>query len=251
MKNKITSFNFLTEKSEIQYNTIKSVNQAQVSSYSNNYNNMKKAFFILLAIVLTTSNSNAQDTEMDSREKLSFGLKAGLNYSNVYDSKNSEFKADGKVGLAGGLFVGIPIGKYIGIQPEVLLSQRGFKSDNSILGNTYSLKRTTTYLDIPLMLALKPSEFITIVAGPQYSFLVQQNDSYDNGTTTVDQQTDYKNDNVRKNTLCFTGGLDINLKHIVLGGRAGWDILNNAGDGSSNTPRYKNMWYQATIGYRF
>jgi hypothetical protein len=213
--------------------------------------NLKTVFFSLLAVVAMTNHSKAQDAAMDLREKLSFGAKVGLNNSNVYDTKNDEFRADSKFGLAGGIFVGIPLSKYIGIQPELLVSQRGFKSENSILGNTYSLKRTTSYVDIPLMISIKPSEFISILAGPQYSFLVQQNDTYDNGTTTVEQQTDFKNDNVRKNTLCFTGGLDINLKHIVIGARAGWDILNNEGDGSSNTPRYKNMWYQGTIGYRF
>jgi hypothetical protein len=36
------------------------------------------------------------------------------------------------------------------------------------------------------------------------------------------------------------------MNNIVIGARAGWDLLNNKGDGTSTTPRYKNMWYQAT-----
>jgi hypothetical protein len=51
--------------------------------------------------------------------------------------------------------------------------------------------------------------------------------------------------------LCLTGGFDITMKHIVLSARAGWDLQENHSDGTSSTPRYKNVWYQGTIGYRF
>ncbi|MEO8761454.1 MAG: outer membrane beta-barrel protein, partial [Bacteroidia bacterium] len=153
--------------------------------------------------------------------------------------------------LAAGGFIAIPINKYIGIQPEVLFSQKGFQSTGSILGSTYNLSRTTSYLDIPLLFAFKPSEFFTILAGPQYSYLLKQKDVFAVGSTTISQEQQFKNDNARRNTLCFTGGFDITVKHFVFGARAGWDLQTNNGNGGSSTPRYKNVWYQATIGIRF
>ncbi len=212
---------------------------------------MKKLILTIAAVTSLIASAKAQENETDFREKFTFGLKAGLNYSNVYDSQGEEFTADPKFGLAGGIFVAIPIGKYFGIQPEVLISQKGFSATGRILGNTYKFTRTTTYLDVPLFFALKPSEFITILAGPQYSYLLKQNDVFANATTSIDQETEFVNDNIRKNTFGLAVGVDINLKHIVLGARAGWDVTNNNGDGTSTTPRYKNAWYQATIGYRF
>jgi hypothetical protein len=101
------------------------------------------------------------------------------------------------------------------------------------------------------LFAIKPVEFLTILAGPQYSYLKKQLDVFGNATTTVDQETQFQNDNIRKNTLCFTGGADLNLNHIVIGARLGWDLLNNNGNGTTSTPRYKNVWYQATVGFRF
>ena len=98
---------------------------------------------------------------------------------------------------------------------------------------------------------LKPSSFFTIVAGPQYSYLVKQKDVFENGITTIEQENEFENDNLRKNIFCFTGGFDVNVSQLVVGARAGWDIQNNNGDGSSTTPRYKNMWYQVTLGFRF
>lgn len=205
-----------------------------------------------MAIFISIGNrSFAQDNSIDSREKLLFGIKGGVNYSNVYDSQGEEFQADPKLGLVGGAFLAIPIGRYFGLQPEALISQKGFRATGRILGGTYSFTRTTTYLDVPLLFSIKPVEFITLQVGPQYSYLIKQNDVFTNASTSIEQEQEFVNDNIRKNTLCFTGGADINIKHIVLGARAGWDILNNNGDGTSTTPRYKNVWYQATIGYRF
>ena len=212
---------------------------------------MKKIMIIIASITCITFNSIAQENTTDFRDKLTFGLKAGLNYSNVYDSKGEEFTSGAKFGLAAGVALAIPITKYIGIQPEVLFSQKGFNGKGKVLGSNYSFTRTTDFVDVPLLFQFKPSEFISIVAGPQVAFLIRQKDVFTNATTTIEQEKEFENDNIRKNMFCFTGGLDINLKHIVLGARAGWDVQNNNGDGSSSTPRYKNVWYQGTIGYRF
>ena len=214
---------------------------------------MKKNKILTLAFLVAASFGFAQDSdnETDNREKFQFGLKAGLNYSNVYDEKGDEFNADAKFGLAAGLQVNIPFGKYLGIQPGVLVSQKGFKASGMILGGKYNFTRTTTYIDAPLLFAFKPSEFFTLVAGPQYSYLINQRDVFANATTSIAQEQEFVNDNIRKNIFGIVGGIDINLKHITLGGRVNWDVQNNNGDGTSNTPRYKNVWFQGTVEYNF
>ncbi len=219
---------------------------------------MKKSIFTIAAFIALSFSGSTQDKyfdfnndRTDYRERLMFGPKIGLNLSNVYDSKGEQFNADPKIGLAIGGFVAIPLGKYIGIQPELLISQKGFKAKGILLLSSYQLKRTTTYIDVPILFAFKPSEFITLFAGPQYSYLIKQKDVYATGTTTIQQQTAFENDNLRKSTLCVILGADMTLKRTVLGARAGWDIQNNNGNGTSSIPRYKNAWYQLTIGYRF
>lgn len=213
---------------------------------------MKTLIAILFFAVTAANTAGAQEAgETDLRSKLMFGVKGGLNYSNVYDSEGEEFQADAKFGFAVGVFTAIPIGTYIGIQPELLFSQKGFQATGRILGSTYTFTRTTSYLDVPLLFSFKPSEFINIVAGPQYAYLLKQKDVFVNSSTSFAQEEEFENDNIRRNTLCFTGGLDLTMKHLVISGRAGWDLQRNNGDGTSATPRYKNVWYQATVGYRF
>ena len=214
---------------------------------------MKKAILMIAMVTLAVTSSYSQTVSLvtDNREKLFFGLKIGTNLSNVYEAQGENFVADNKFGIAAGGFVSIPIGTYFGIQPEVLFSQKGYKSSGTFLGSSYSMTRTTDHLDIPILVAFKPIEYVTILFGPQYSYLLKQKDDFTGGSITSTQEQIYTNDNIRKNTFSLTGGADLNVDHLVIGLRAGWDVQNNNGDGTSTTPRYKNMWYQATIGFRF
>ena len=211
---------------------------------------MKKVILLIVLVTISVITSNAQST--DNRNAVSFGIKAGTNYSNVYDEQGNDFVADSKFGFAAGAFVAIPLGKFIGIQPEVLYSQKGFKSSGTYLGSTYSMTRTTEFIDVPLLLAVKPIGQLTLLFGPQFSYLMKQKDEFTGGTISSTQQQDFNNNDITKNIMGLTGGADINLNNnLVLGLRAGWDIKTNEGDGNSSTPRYKNMWYQATVGYKF
>ncbi|MEX1192459.1 MAG: porin family protein [Brumimicrobium sp.] len=210
---------------------------------------MKKALTTILTVGFI---STIMTQTMDRREDFVFGLKAGTNYSNVWDEQGEDFVADSKFGFAGGAFFGIPLGTYLGIQPEILVSQKGYKGSGSIpiLGD-YTYTRTSTHLDIPLQIQLKPSEFITIVAGPQYSYLMQQRSEFTSGESVFGDEEEFDNDNIRKNTMGVVGGVDINISNFVISARAGWDLQTNNGDGTSSNPNYKNHWLQFTAGYMF
>jgi len=210
---------------------------------------MKKVILILTTITILSINCDAQMAD-DTRKKFQFGLKVGTNYSNIYDSVGESFDAEGKFGLAGGIFMAVPIGKFFGVQPEILFSQKGYRQTGKFLGSNYELTRTTDYVDIPLLFSIKPANFLTLQIGPQFSFLTKRKDIFKNALTTIEQENEFKNDNIRKNTLCAVGGIDVNIKRIVIGARAGWDIQDNNGDGTSTNPRYKNAWVQATLGFR-
>jgi outer membrane protein with beta-barrel domain len=203
---------------------------------------MKKISLLTVLLASVTSFGIAQEST-DNRNQLQLALKGGVNHSNVYDEQGDEFNADAKFGLAAGAALKIPFNKYLGIQPEVMLSQKGFQANGKMLGTTYNFTRTTTYLDVPLLFAFKPSEFFTILGGPQYSYLLRQRDVFSNSTNSYEQEQEFDNDNIRKNIFGVAAGLDINMKHVTLGARFCWDAQNNKGDGTSSSPRYKNVWF--------
>src|SRR5690554_6897416 len=112
---------------------------------------MKKIILFTALITSTAFFTNAQD----ARDQFKFGVKGGATLSNVYDSKGEEFDADAKVGYTAGLTLDIPLGEIFGIHPEVLITQKGYKGSGSLLFQNYSYSRTTTFLEIPLLVAIK------------------------------------------------------------------------------------------------
>ena len=205
---------------------------------------MKKLNIILIA---TASMFLSHHVNGQNREHLKLGPKTGVNLSNVYKESGDDFVAEAKFGYVLGGFISIPINALIGIQPEVLYSQKGFKSTGQILGENYSLIRTTNHIDIPIQLAIKPSNALTLLIGPQYSYTISKKDKNSFGTLSQEKEESFDND-IRKNVLGLVGGVDVNIQNIVLSGRAGWDIQKNNADGSSSDIQYKNFWYQLTIG---
>lgn len=96
--------------------------------------------------------------------QVSYGIKGGLNFSNVYSTGlNTNFKQGFHAGVYGKINLVI-----LAVQPEILFSQRGYVEQN--------VKDVTlNYIDIPVMLKLKIFPMITIDAGPQFSYLLNEN----------------------------------------------------------------------------
>jgi len=212
---------------------------------------MKNLFIgLTLAFMYMATTSQAQSSKSSFWDGLKVGIKAGANYSNVYDCQGEAFKADGKVGFVAGGFVEIPITEYVGIHPELLYSQKGFKASGQYLGAGYSTTRTTDNIDIPILLTIKPTTMFTLFGGPQFSYLVNQKDVFTSTFLSAGQQQDFSNDDYRKNLMSATAGIGFNMGPVILDLRANFDLQNNNGDGTRTTPRYKNAWYQATIGIR-
>ena len=209
--------------------------------------NTYKIFIILILLVASKSVQAQMD---DNRDVLSFGVKAGLNMSNVWDTQGQDFVADPKYGLAGGAFVSLPIGKYLGIQPELMISQKGFQGSGSLLGFSYSNTRTTTFIDVPLLVQFKPIQYFSILAGPQFSYLLKEKNVYTFGSNSTQQEQAFNNEDPRNNIMGFVVGADININMIVISARAAWDFQTNNKNSVSTTPRYKNQLVQLTVGFR-
>lgn len=207
-----------------------------------------KVFLILSLFLFSIGFAFAQNETEDNREKLQFGIRAGAVYSNVYDERGDDFVADGKVGAVGGIVLSIPIGKYLGFQPEAMLIQKGFSGDARYNGKPFSLTRTTTHLDFPLQLKFNPAKNFSLLGGPQYSFLLHRKDQIDVGQLTVVEEDFIKNDKIQENIFGMIFGAEFNFNAVTVTGKVGWDLQQNNDDGASTTPRYKNQWLQLTLG---
>ena len=209
-----------------------------------------KRIIALFALAVTGLTFNAAAQDGSAREnKVRFGLKAGFNISNLYDQEGNDNNTDAKMGLAAGAFLHIPFGSALGFQPEFLFSQKGFRATGQTLGADYEFSRTTTYLDVPLLLAFKPGSNVALLAGPHVSYLLAQRDAVKTGDFSAVYDQNFSNDNPRRNTVGLMAGADFYLRPVILAARIAWDFTDNNGDGTQTSPTYKNAWLQLCIGF--
>lgn len=184
------------------------------------------------AVAQTMTSTTNEPYNMDAREELKVGIKAGINYSNVYSESGDDYVADGKVGFAGGVFVSIPLNQLIGIQPELLYSQKGFKTE----GTFFDGKVTSNHLDLPVHLQIKPTENISLLVGPQLSYLLSTKYEID-GLSLVDEE-DLEDENNRA-TFGISAGVDFTVQNFLISARGSWDLSKFNKDNSTSDINYK------------
>ena len=147
-----------------------------------------KKIFITLTALLTLNAITAQEDE------IRFGAKAGLNISSISGDETDDAKS--KIGFHIGPVVEIPITEKFAIQPELLFSTQGAKSEESetvteeFFGITYSYSYTSksdvklNYLNLPVIAKFYVAEGLSIQAGPQIGFLLSADSEYEYELTT-------------------------------------------------------------------
>ncbi len=121
---------------------------------------MKK--ILLSAVALMAFGLTAQAQEMN------FGLKAGANFANVGgDAEDTSMRTAFHVGA----FSEFKLSEQFSIQPELVYSMQGFKSD-AIEGFTSEEDIKLDYLNIPIMAKYYLMEGLSLHAGPQVGFLI-------------------------------------------------------------------------------
>ncbi len=91
--------------------------------------------------------------------QISFGIKGGLNVSNI-DYNVRDANPEGSAGVFAGTFVNFELPYNLQLQPEVLYSQEGIK-DGGI-----------DFIKVPLMLKWNFFDGINIQAGPQLAIIM-------------------------------------------------------------------------------
>jgi hypothetical protein len=132
---------------------------------------MHKLFRVsaLAALALGASALTAQ-----AQGAKTFGLVAGVDFSTLSGSDASDNKS--KTGFMGGLFVAIPVGARMAVEPEVLYSMKGSKFGDG----TYDETLTLDYIEIPVLFKYNFNDAggPYLLAGPAVNFNVTCKDSF-------------------------------------------------------------------------
>lgn len=195
---------------------------------------MKKVFMTLAAVVALGMGANAQTGDVK------FGFKAGYNLANFGgDVENNKALS----GFHLGGFVEIPVSEKFAIQPEILYSAQGAKSEYSetYMGYTINYKSELKfdYINIPVMAKYYVMDKLAVMAGPQFGFLVKADA---NGLDVKDE--------VKK--FDFGVGVGANYyftENIFAGARYNFGLSNISDEGDDY--KINNQVLQVSVGYRF
>lgn len=162
---------------------------------------MKK---IVLSIVLLAAGICTQAQTLD------FGLKAGLNFSEMENNRQDLYSGTANAtGFLGGVFGRVGILGFFA-QPEVVYSQRKgaftSKADGTAVINTLS------YIDVPVLVGYKLA-FFRVNAGPNFQFLVGANQD---ASTDAAKDPNFSKDNFNSATVGYQAGVGIDLMKLSL-----------------------------------
>ncbi|WP_109301117.1 porin family protein [Aquimarina sp. AU474] len=118
---------------------------------------MKKLFLLAIAVIGFTFTSSAQDIKL--------GVKGGVNFANV----TGDVDFDSRTGFHIGGVLQISVLETFAIQPELLYSAQGAE-----LGD---IDFNIDYLNVPILAKLKFAKFLSVEAGPQLGFVVNEGDN--------------------------------------------------------------------------
>lgn len=168
---------------------------------------------------------NAQE-KTKSTSPVTFGVKAGFNASTLskydgYDGYDNDQKL--KPGFNAGVFVNIPVAEKFSVQPEVLFSQLGSKTEereqyyvnSDRFRRETDYKKTLNYLTVPVMVQYNILPQLYVEAGPEFGFLLGGKDKGDftltqtSGNVTTSQTTSFSENIVKDLHNKFNFGIGI------------------------------------------
>jgi opacity protein-like surface antigen len=230
---------------------------------------MKKVLILSLALILGIS----------ATAQIKFGVKAGLNLSSLSDVEASAMgvsvsieETDAMaVGFHAGAFVNFSFGQYIGLQPELLYSMQGGKQKISSAVSQFlpigipnvSTDYSFSYINIPVLLDIKPFANFSILVGPQIGFNIYKSATEGNETLSGSDFDDSFEAALGKNALksfdfAVVGGFQYTfIDHLTIGARYNFGLTNAVSTSVRDSgvdvdvKGWKNNVIQVSVGWTF
>ncbi len=218
------------------------IQSTEVVEVNNSYNSAADIVLGVIDIFHTLADNGAQYPV----DKPSIGITGGLNIANTVDSYDPNYSTNGIVGFNVGVFATVPIISRLSFQPEVLISQKGYKAYT--VDGTFTQRNN--YIDIPLLANFRLVRGFDFLIGPQINIPISSTTTFDNGFNTFSES--YYTDGSNKSYLAGVIGFSINLnRNVDIRARYVIDLTSNTYDVNSPIPDYRNQVWQIGLGIKF
>ena len=181
---------------------------------------MKTRNLLLLAFTFIFSNNICT-------AQFHLGAKAGANMTKL---DGQAFDDRFELGYQLGGFVSYDVTELIGLQAEVLFNQTNTTiadSYSDVFNDAFDSDKTLNYISVPILLRLNLGGLLAINAGPQFSFLADDDDSVLENGKKIFNNTDF----------AAVAGAELDLNPVIIYARYAWgfsDISDIGGDANSH-----------------
>jgi len=207
-------------------------------------------------LVLDAGQAMAQSDNPGPR----FGIKGGLNASQLYVDQPNVEDENMKIGFNFGIFTKVPITSFLALQPEVLYTNVGSKLTygGSDLENVFGIESgevrfNLNYIQVPIALAVNIGP-LNVHAGPYVSYLLSANvrdlkSSELSGTTVKELETSDFN----RMDYGVVVGVGFDIQQFTIGARYNHGLreVGNSSLAGNLTDNSKNSVGQIYIGIGF
>lgn len=205
---------------------------------------MKKLMSLLVILFIT----GAVIQQANAQSPVSFGLKGGLNISNLH---GSDFEPDAKTGILLGAVLDINVPALpFGVESGVYYSQKGAE----LSGDNFESKIKLDYIEVPVMakFQLGPPGPITpsFAVGPYFGFNVNAEEEFTSGGVT---DTDDISDGIKGTEVGGVAalGLDFNLGLTKLNATARYSYGFTSVWDDSDIDSDRNAVFSIALGIMF
>jgi hypothetical protein len=167
------------------------------------------------------------------------GLKAG---ANLFKVDGESFSQQFQFGYMAGAFTQLYFAKSWGIQPELNFNQTNYRTGNNfstvVPDGINDVKGKLDWLTIPVLLSYRPVPILSLLAGPQFGILLNQDQHLINNA----------GDAFKKGDVSLVGGAQLNLGPVLAGARyvVGLTNINDV----TNQSTWRNEGWQLYAGIR-
>jgi len=206
-------------------------------------------------------------------QEIKYGVKSGLNYVTVIEEGTSQFNP--KLSFHAGGFLELVISKQFSLQPELIYSSQGAKSEiieslSTNVMNVFTKSKINlklNYINMPILSKFYVFKRLSLELGPQIGFLVSSKTNIDETTTTTttslgvssvetESRTTNLNDIFKTVEFGATMGLGYRFNNgLNLGARYNWGWSNIIDDNylqdEDSEIQVKNDVFQLSLGFTF
>jgi hypothetical protein len=180
-------------------------------------------FLFAMGVIFSTVKAQEQQTSEESALSTKFGIKGGLNLTNLHSNEFADNHL--KAGFNAGIFSKIPITQGFSIQPELLYSVKGSKSDyNNFVQGSGEYRFNLGYVEMPILGVVNLTKNFNIHLGGYGAYLTNANIKDVNSQGSIKGITDLNANNFNRWDFGLAGGVGFDIQNFLIGARYNYGL---------------------------